>query len=192
MHTLGYNRYMVYGSSGGGPYALGMSALPTYSEVVVTGVSATSGPIEASTNGNSLMRWWNRLSASFFPRRFKRLALKVHSVQKRRLLKWNNRRPQTPEEMEERSEVEESRGNYVEGITADKRAIGRDWDFAWGDVANKGPVIMYHGILDDKTSIEGARYIRNRMGNNCHLTEVPNGTHDLNVGNLLRRMLKCK
>ena len=58
MRALGYRRYRVYGTSGGGPYALGIAALAHEGQVLACGVMAGSAPKEASRRNYPLRHYW--------------------------------------------------------------------------------------------------------------------------------------
>ena len=187
---LGFNRFAIVGHSGGGPHALACAyALPE--RVTAVGVVAGAGPVD-TPNGTEGMIFLHRLGFTvgrYLPWSiwylvvkylFRGIAADPTTAIDRDQDTWPpaDREILTTPEIRElciRSDTEA----YRHGLLAyawDARLLTRPWGFKLEEI--KVPVHLWHGTLDNSTTLMMARYMEKKIPN-CKLTVCEDEAHML-------------
>lgn len=200
MHTLGYERYMVFGVSGGGPYALGMAAISDMGHVKAVGVMAGAGPIESSRAGLSvrwirtevLMRlfpWYWTSTYNEWLSKTRAWYEKVYAGNTNPGVHRGNKLPVNFLIKIEKARNDDAAAGHVEQLNMGNRS----WGYELEEIGRKNvPVYLYHGTLDENTPIGGARYIQYKIGNTCRLKEIPCADHYSTQGHVLELLERVR
>ena len=195
MRALGYRKYRVLGTSGGGPFALALTALARKDEVLVCGIMAGSGPVEASRRARHVSwivwAWFTKL----FPWwRFIRLA-RTKGI--KFWLRSTAFRATTPKQREAVAERERWVRTGLRGYIEDWNKINRAWGFDLETIREKQiPVRMVYGDEDINTPLSGGRYMKDQIGPLCTLRVIPDTNHNTSQEqgyfHLLRMLMEIK
>ncbi|KAF2678016.1 alpha/beta-hydrolase [Lentithecium fluviatile CBS 122367] len=194
---LGYERCRVLGVSGGCPFALAMAAISSRDEVLVTGIMSGGAPPQAGYFGVSLFtRWWNFKLRWMFKRTTDKIDRKMAKSLKS--IRSANFPTEHVRDTEKGRKILADRETYLRhgslAHTTDYRNGNRPWGFELEEIVDKNRILMYHGMEDVNTPIEGARYMQMRLSNS-ELIERGNRDHKKvqeDTFELLERMLKYK
>jgi len=175
--ALKFDSFAVVGHSGGGPHTLACAyALPK--RVKAAAVVAGAGPVDApgATEGMTPLNWFAFKFGQYLPwsvgyaitRWFFREAA---SDPTRAIDRDKDTRPLVDNEILDTPEIREvciqsDVEAYRHGLFAfawDIRLITRPWGFPLDEI--KAPVHLWHGTVDNSTSIAMARYMANKMPN---------------------------
>ncbi|KAF2443216.1 alpha/beta-hydrolase [Karstenula rhodostoma CBS 690.94] len=181
MRALGYRKYQILGTSGGGPFALAVAALAPKSEVLATGILVGAAPIEASRRGQKPGRWWREFVLTVFPwwaemRLKARISRKWPNLQRDAVL-LQGLQTKTREVRKVLVELEKWLRNGIKGYVQDWRAGNSYWGFELEALREKGPIHMVYGTKDKNTPLAGGRYMQDRIGLTCTLKEIPGADH---------------
>jgi pimeloyl-ACP methyl ester carboxylesterase len=181
MRALGYEKYRMYGTSGGGPFALAVAALVSQGEVIVTGIMAGSAPVEASRRGATYKRLWDEFVTTVFPwwrtMRMESAFSKANPNFKRDAIQVGHCQAKNNSERNKLATKEQYLRNGIKGYVQYWLAKNKYWGFELEAVGNKSPVHMVYGDRDSNTPLAGGRYMRERIGENCNLVVIPNTNH---------------
>jgi len=187
---LGLNKFAIVGHSGGGPHALACAyALPE--RVTAVGIVAGAGPVD-TPNATEGMIFLHRLGftvGQYLPWSiwylmvkylFREIAADPATAIDRDQNTWPpaDREILTTPEIRElciRSDTEA----YRHGLLAyawDARLLTRPWGFKLEEI--KVPVHLWHGTLDNSTTLVMARYMEEKIPN-CNLTICNDEAHML-------------
>jgi len=187
---LGFNKFAIVGHSGGGPHALACAyALPE--RVTAAGIVAGAGPLD-TPNATEGMIFLHRLGftvGQYLPWSiwylmvkylFREIAADPATAIDRDQNTWPpaDREILTTPEIRElciRSDTEA----YRHGLLAyawDARLLTRPWGFKLEEI--KVPVHLWHGTLDNSTTLVMARYMEEKIPN-CNLTICNDEAHML-------------
>lgn len=187
---LGFDKFAVVGHSGGGPHTLACAyALPD--RVSAAGVVAGAGPVDTpnATEGMFFLNWLGFTFGRYLPwsawyAMVKYLLREIAADPTKAIDRDKDTWPPadrelltTPEirELCIRSDVEA----YRHGLLAyawDARLLTRPWGFKLDEI--KVPVHLWHGTLDNSTTLVMARYMEEKIPN-CKLTVCEDEAHML-------------
>lgn len=135
MRALGYRKYRVLGTNGGGPSALALIALACKGEVLVCGIMAGEAPVEASHRARHVSTifwgWLTRLCPWW---RFFRL---VRTKAMQYWLRSASFRATTPKEREMVARRERWVRTGLRGYIEDWNRINRAWGFDLETIGGK-------------------------------------------------------
>jgi len=174
---LGFERFAVVGHSGGGPHTLAC-AYALSDRVTAAGTVAGAGPVDTpnATEGLIFLHWlgfkvgqyapwpfWNLL----FQYLFREIAADPTKAIDRDKDTWPpaDREILTKPEIRElciRSDVEAFRHGLL-AYAWDARLLTRPWGFKLDEI--KIPVHLWHGVMDNSTTMAMARYMADKIPN---------------------------
>jgi len=187
---LGFNKFAIVGHSGGGPHALACAyALPE--RVTAAGIVAGAGPADTpnATEGMIFLHQLGITVGQYLPWSIWYLIIKYlfHGIAAdpttaidRDQDTWppTDREILTTPEIRElciRSDTEAYRHDLL-AYAWDARLLTRPWCFELEEI--KVPVHLWHGTLDNSTTLVMARYMEEKIPN-CKLTICENEAHML-------------
>lgn len=175
--ALKLDSFAVVGHSGGGPHTLACAyALPRRVKAVV--VVAGAGPIDApgATDGMATLNWFAFKFGQYLPWSIgyaiiRRVYGEAAADPVKAIDRDKETRPLVDNQIFDIPEIRElciqsDKEAYRHGLQAfawDARLITRPWGFSLDEI--KAPVHLWHGTVDNSTSIAMARYMAQKIPN---------------------------
>ena len=187
---LGFDKFAVVGHSGGGPHTLACAyALPE--RVTAAGVVAGAGPVDTpnATEGMFFLNWLGFTFGRYMPwpawyAMVKYLMREIAADPTKAIDRDKDTWPPADRELLTTPEIRElcirsDMEAFRHGLLAyawDARLLTRPWGFKLEEI--KVPVHLWHGTLDNSTTVAMARYMEEKIPN-CKLTICEGEAHML-------------
>ena len=187
---LSFDKFAIIGHSGGGPHTLACAHAMT-DRVTAAGIVAGAGPVNApgATEGMFFLNWLGFTFGRYMPwpawyamvkYLMREIAADPTKAIDRDKDTWPpaDRKLLTTPEIRElciRSDVESFRHGLL-AYAWDARLLTRPWGFKLEEI--KVPVHLWHGTLDNSTTLVMARYMEEKIPN-CKLTICKDEAHML-------------
>jgi len=178
---LGFSKFAIAGHSGGGPHTLACAyALPD--RVTAAAILSGAGPVDTrgATEGITRLHWFGFKFGQYIPWSLWRLFIgwlfrEIAVDPTKAIDRDKDTRPVVDNEVLDipeirelciRSDVEAYRSGLL-GFAWDARLIIRPWGFHLDEI--KIPVHLWHGTVDNSTTVAMAHYMANKIPN-CKIT----------------------